>query len=308
MATADIYLEKRQAANLISDMMRHWHARHANGKALVVTDDPATASRSAEKQWLRLTQALQQQRAEATGAQQLLELTYRITRMQQTTLSASLPSSAPGASMWFVKPAELTPLPASCRTVYLLAKQSAEAMATTIEELRGHAMIVDYCEAMTLKDCTDRVHPKSELEAHVHEAWQETEYFLSKHNISIAKLSHLGQLDTIDDTLDALLDVSGEFLRHAYHFQEALQLAEPLALSEAEKQQYETVLMLARRVSALSPSVFGRHLKQTFETDPFTFYDGTRERDALESLVSLIARHRAAGRLRLARALEQMTI
>lgn len=306
MKQTSIYLEAREQphslADLASDIARHWQSRFGHSKALVIVDEPSTALKHVEKQWLRLTNRLQQKRLRTVGADEILELTYAITRMQHIKFADRTPSQQPSARVWFVTPHEtIHELASTCRSIYVT--RPVIQPAQLFEQLPTHSLVIDYAH----NPWPSIIRPKLELEEKVHHAWSELHTFFMRHNIDINAIASSDPYNAeyIDNAIDTLIDVSSSFLRHAHQFQEMLQLAEPLQIEHGVKQQYEAANLLARRVAALSPNIFGRFISQALDDETFYLQDRSLEVFKRETAEATIAYHQRAGRNNLARALER---
>ncbi|HEU5121552.1 MAG TPA: hypothetical protein VFT59_01800 [Candidatus Saccharimonadales bacterium] len=300
------YLETKRPPKtdtaLASNIIQHWHARHLYGKALCITTSPEHYAKLARKRWLSLMQTLQKERTQTTDADKLLNLTHSITRMQQMIITINSPHEYPAAHLWFITSENLhtTELPRTCRTIYITEHLNHTAQAMLYEILPAHSLVVDYANN------TDwQLTPKIALEDKVHHAWQELNTFLEQQNIYISRLlNEQHSIDSIDDALDSLLDRSSSLLRHARQFQEVLHLAQPLSLTYVQKQQYDLANMLARRVALLTPGVMHHSFIQA-DNDTFSLYDiVSPQKHNRESLAETVARHLAAGRTNLAKALK----
>jgi hypothetical protein len=303
--TPRLYLEAmrppKTAAALGSSIIKHWQSRHLYGKAIVITDTPQEFLKLARKRWQSCMQSVQHERARTLDADELLKLTHAITRMQQMIIAAHLPHEFPGAHLWCITPAELTTaeLPRAVTTAYTASPLTNTTKAVLYELLPPHCVIVDYTA-----DTSWHIPSKALLEERVQHAWQELTSFLRLHNIDIYHLSTIeSAIEPIDDALDTLLDTGHTFLRHARQFQEALHAAQPLVLPHTLKKQHDLASMLARRVAMLTPGMSYHSLIQP-DNDTFSLYDEVAEKPSRETLVTAVARHMAAGRTRLARALE----
>lgn len=307
--THHIYLERRETPTtpntLASDIARHWRCRFAHSKALVMTSEPEVLVKQLEKQWLRLTNQLQQKRLQTVGADEILELTYAITRMQHIRFVASEPHARPNAHVWLItSPQQLTgEFTSACRSLYVTSAHTKTQLEGMLEHVASHALVVDYAH----NSWPTSLQPKTVLEQKVHDAWAELHTFFKQQHINIASIINGDSynVEQVDNAIDVLLDVSGSFLRHAHQFQEVLQLAEPLQIAHAVKQQYEAANLLARRVAALSPNVFSRFISQALDDETFYLQDRTLEVFKRESLHVTISHHYRAGRNNLARALER---
>ncbi|MBL8159770.1 hypothetical protein JNJ66_04895 [Candidatus Saccharibacteria bacterium] len=301
------YFEDRQRhmATATADMMRHFAYRYLNGKALVLTGQPEAVQRQAERQWLRQSATLQQLRSATTDANDILELTVRITRMQRTGIVAGRPPGPASAGMWIT---DILPdrLPTTCRSLYLLDIPASERRRLKPFVIRAprHALLVDYTGAIAPRLANWPLSPKSDLEAIVLNAWHELEAYLHRHEIDLPSLlpHNPDHFELFDDALDTLLDTGSQFLKHAYQFQDALQLAEPFPYqNNRQRETFDIAGLLTKRVSALTPSIFNRYFSNLEESDEFFLQDGAR---AEAGMSRQIARHYARGRKRLAAALE----
>ncbi|HEX6462045.1 MAG TPA: hypothetical protein VFZ58_02095 [Candidatus Saccharimonadales bacterium] len=300
------YLENREQlqspAILASDIARHWQSRYAHSKAVVICEHPHTLLKNIEKQWLRLTSQLQQKRLRTAGADEILELTYAITRMQHIAFAVCLPAQRPSAHMWLMRPHEtIGELASTCRSIYVTCR--TPQIEELLEHVSAHSLVIDYAD----NSWPAFTRSKIELEEKVYDAWNELHTFFIQHDIDISAITYSNSYnaENIDNAIDTLIDVSSSFLRHAHHFQEMLQLAEPLQLEHNAKQQYEAANLLARRVAALSPNVFGRFISQALDDETFYLQDRSLEVFRRESTKATIAYHQKAGRNNLARALER---
>lgn len=253
------------------------------------------------KRWTSAMQSVQQERARTIDADRLLSITHTITRMQQMVVADTPPHGYPAAHFWLMKPDELevTELPRSCHTIYIASLLSDDTKELLISLLPSHSLLVDLADNKNWN-----ITPKAVLEEKVYNAWNELTTFLAQHGIDIQKLvEQQHTIDAIDNALDTLLDTGNSFLRHARQFQEVLHLAQPLPLTFVQKQQFELASMLARRVAILTPGIVHHSLIQN-SNDTFSLYDAVVHKLSHESLAEAVARHKAAGRTTLAKALQ----
>ncbi|MDB5178171.1 MAG: hypothetical protein JWN01_114 [Patescibacteria group bacterium] len=304
------YLENRRrvrnaAANMMADVMRHLQARQHLGKAIIVCDQPAAMLPLAQKQWLKLSRTLQRRRAFSTNAVEILKYTYTITQMQHMNLAAEAPHDDPEATAFLVRPKQLGMIPANCFSLYLTSELSETAVGALVAELPPSSLLVDYTGQVAPGDFG--LKPKTELEDRVAASWQSMEAFLAKHEVDMRRLARATvsptQTEAMDDALDVLLGVDAEFLTLASSFQRTLDTARPLqGISKLQRDQYEALVLLAHRVQALSPGGFSAQFLRTYGDDAFFLHDMELSH---ESLAEAVARHQAAGRTRVARALLQ---
>ncbi len=307
------YVELRNSAargtdSIAADVMRHLYARQHLGKAVIVTDRAAEYVGPARKQWLKLSRALQKERAATLNADKILKYTHTITRMQHMHFAAKSPLEQPDAEAYLVSPEDLAVLPVHCYSVYLLTPIDMARAAHIVQQLPPGALVVDYNKAAIWEDLLG-LRPKKELEANVSTQWHRVTQYLQQHRIDIATLAPDNTLvfDAMDDALDVLLGHSEDFLQVAGGFQHALELARPYKASKEQRAAYDTLILLAHRVQTLSPGSFSRKFLESYnEDDTFFLYDPQRFWLDMpsEPLTQAFARHMAAGRPNLARALQ----
>jgi hypothetical protein len=286
---------------MMADMMRHFYARQHLGKAIVICDDPEDLVAAARKQWLRLSRTLQHRRELAANAVEILKYTYTITQMQQTHFADALPHERPGANAYFVTPEQAQVAAEDCLTLYMAAVLPAPLLRELRTKLLGSGLMVDYCGQLEAHGASG-LRSKIELERMVASGWDEVDSFLAGRGIDTKLFGNRAtQTEILDDAVDAVLDVDSEFMAIATSFQRKLDLARPLKIiAKAEREKYETFLMLALRVQTLTPSGFSARFLSTYADDTFLLNDILRLH---ESLAEAVARHQAAGRANLARAL-----
>lgn len=299
------YLETRgrshsQAANIVADIMRHWHARQAVGKAVVVGADPEAMLALARKHWLKLSRDLQSRRNHAAASEQILRLTYLITRMQHQSFVADSPQEQPDADVYFVRPEEqLVPLPSDCLSLYLTSPIEPTVLSHLIPALPPQALVVDYCSSLRPGDFELR--RRVELEANVHAAWVKIErYFKILHIDLLPLVNH--DIGALDNALDTLCDDEVGFLQLASQFQRTLNLARPLlTISKIQREYYDILARLAYQLDSLShPSILPEQFLSTSTDESFFMH---YRRPAAEPLSDAIARHLQAGRWHLAQRL-----
>lgn len=294
-----------QATLLASDLMHHLHSRQYLGKAMVVCDTPFSTLRVSRKQWLKLARTIQRERASTLNADKILKFTYTITHMQHMRFTAKAPEQAPEAQLYFADATTDIYIPTGCHTVYFAAHLSKEKVEAIIAQLPESALVVDYANK-TIMDSL-QLQPKHILEERVSQSWKDVQDFLTKRQIDIAALAQnrFTSTDMMDDTLDNLLNASGDFLQVAGVFQHNFELAQPIRVSKATQQLYNTLTLLAYRVQALSPGAFSQHLLRAYhENETFFLHDVAADLvPEGESLLETIGRHKEAGRMRLAMAI-----
>ncbi|HSX17123.1 MAG TPA: hypothetical protein VLH86_03425 [Patescibacteria group bacterium] len=303
------FIELRKIAargtdSIAADTMRHLHARQHLGKAAVITTQPAPMLAAARKQWLKLSRALQKQRASTLHADKILKYTHSITHMQHMRFTHRSPLEVPDADVYFLTPDQLYIMPVNCWTVYIVNEPQLKEAQAMLYQLPADALVVDYLHRLPWVQELG-LQPKQALEADVDAQWRQVKQFLHGYKIDIANLTQENPqtVDAMDDALDTLLGVSRKFLAAANDFQRALELARPLRCSKALRTSYDSLVILAHRVQALSPGVFTQQFLETYNEDDTLFlYDISRELRG-EDIATAYARHMAAGRVHLAYAL-----
>ncbi|MGH7157651.1 MAG: hypothetical protein ACREGD_01040 [Candidatus Saccharimonadales bacterium] len=305
------YFELRKASdsgadNVAADIMRHLYTRQYLGKSVVVCSQPVGLISAARKQWLKLSRSLQRQRAGTLNADKILKFTHGIVHMQRLRFTAKALLQHPEADIFFLQPDAVQQLPAQCLTAYLTQSLTAAQTRLLRDQLPPDALVIDYTHDTDWAKAG--LAPKSALEARVDEAWKQVKQFLRQYNIAIEQLQPIkpGSVEAVDDALDTLLGVSHRFLGVAAEFQRALELARPMRTSKPLRETYDTFILLAHRVQALTPGAFSRQFLQIYnEDDTFFLFDQNRELLLAygESLEESHARHLLAGRKHLARAL-----
>ena len=296
----------RGSESIAADIARHVHTRQHLGKTVVVCEQPVVMLSAVRKQWLKLSRTIQKQRASTLNADKILKYTHTITRMQHMRFTGQLPVENPEADLFFLNPADCSSIPIQTMTLYIMPKITTEEAATILGRLGGESLIVDYGHSGHWANLG--LQPKSKLEENVLIEWQRTKDFLEQFSIQPKVLfrgtSH--NLEAMEDALDTLLNVSTRFLQIANSFQHAMEIARPLKTPKELRQQYDSVILLAHRVQALSPGAFTQRFLESYnEDDTFFLYDSLRHftNGGTEPLEAVIARHRIAGRNTLADAL-----
>jgi hypothetical protein len=307
-----VYFEQRISSargtdSVAADVMRHLHARQHLGKAIVLCDgNPVVMLSAARKQWLKLSRSIQKQRASTLNADKILKFTHTIARMQRMRFTMKHPLERPDADIYFLRPSQLDSIPANCFTFYLVQHVGTVNARKIAEGLPPDSLLVDY--EHTVHWSHYGLVPKKQLEAQVTDQWHIMVNFLKQYDVHPKKLAQAKgtNIDAMDDALDTLLSIGHRFIQTANGFQRALELARPLRMSADLRSQYDTVILLAHRVQALASNTYSqRFLESYFEDDTFFLYDRVREYLLAygETVAQAVARHRAAKRNALARAL-----
>lgn len=309
MAKCYFELRKQSAKgtdSIAADMMRHLHTRQHLGKVVVLCSQPTPLLAASRKQWLKLARTIQNQRASTLNADKILKYTHTITHMQHMRFTAKNPLEEPDANVYFLSEDTCSTMPLHCYTLYNGLELNEPVIASIAAQLPADALIVDYVHNASWT--TAGMQAKATLEQHVDVKWQHVSHFLKSNGITINELIQNGMhnIDAMDNALDTLLGMSHRFLRIANDFQRALELARPLRISRALRQEYDSLVLLAYRVQALSPGTYTQRFLESYnEDDTFFLYDvGKRKFIASgEPLGDAVARHMAAGRVHLSRAL-----
>lgn len=308
MAKCFFELRKQSAKgtdSVAADIMRHLHARQHLGKAVIICDQPIPILAAARKQWLKLTRTIQRQRSSTLNADKILKYTHTITHMQHLRFTHKKPLDDPEADIYFIEPGECDLMPAHCYTIYMMTGLDAQTIRPVIEQIPSEALIVDYERSTSW--ASYGLQSKVFLEEQVNSEWRQVRQFIENRHIPVDSLLQADRHDVeiLDDALDTLLGTSHQFLRIANEFQRTLELARPLRITQVLRKQYDTVVLLAYRVQALSPGAFTQRFLETYnEDDTFFLYDLGRERtDSLTPVRELIELHSRAGRKNLATAL-----
>jgi hypothetical protein len=264
---------------------------------------------AARKQWLKLSRSLQKRRASTLNADKILKYTHSITHMQHMVFSAKTPLEQPDGDVFFMGP-HTQLMPVHCFSVYIAVPVADATMRTLLAHLPTEVLIIDYLQTLDWKALG--VEPKKVLDSHVENQWQQVRQFLHVYEIDITKLMRGGirNVEAMDDALDTLLGMSHKFLQVANEFQRALELARPMRVSKALREDYDSLILLAHRVQALLPGgFFNQYFLQAYnEDDDFFLHDAASAKLFFwvgENPEKTLARHRAAGRLHLAKALQR---
>lgn len=299
----------RGTDSIAASIMRHLHTRQHLGKAVIICEQPTPLLSASRKQWLKLSRNIQKQRASTLNADKILKHTHTITHMQHMRFSSKPPLEEPEADIFFLTRQACGIMPLQCFSVYIATTIDEQAASLFIGQIPAEALVVDYCQGLDWPKLG--LQPKHILEEQVTHEWNKIQEFMQSHNIDITQLlqGYMQNIEAMDNALDALLEVSNQFLRIANDFQRTLEMARPIKIERYNRQKFDSVLLLAYRVQALSPGVFTQHFLETYnEDDTFFLYDTTKQYIILgsEPLADAVARHTRAGRVHLAHALRTL--
>lgn len=311
MAKCYFELRKQSARgtdSIAADMMRHLHARQHLGKVMIICDNPPAMLAAARKQWLKLTRTIQKHRASTLNADKILKYTHTITNMQHFSFTTKTPLERPEADVYFLTKENCSMVPVHCYSLYFSASIPVATAREMIQQLPVEALMIDYHHTMEWAKLG--LQSKVALEAQVDSEWKQVQHFLKSNNIAIGQLINDGihDIEAMDDALDTMLGLSHRALRIANEFQRALELARPLRISRSVRQQYDSFVLLAYRVQALSPGAMTQHFLESYnEDDTFFLYDLGKQQfiGTGEPLGHALERHIMSGRKHLARALHE---
>ncbi len=305
------YFERRVSSargtdSIAADIMRHVHSRQHLGKTIVVCENPVVMLSAARKQWLKLSRTIQKQRASTLNADKILKYTHAIARMQHMHFTMKQPLERPDADIYFLSPLALGGMPGNCYNLYVLDPLHDNIISLVTQRMPQDGLVIDYVHQVDWE--AFGLLPKSQLEKRVRDQWRAVVDFLAIYDINPKELRRgpESNIEAMDDALDTLLNASQGFIDVANGFQRALELARPLKITIETRLQYDTVVLLAHRVQALSTNTYSQRFLESYnEDDTFFFYDRVREHilGSGESLAETIARHELHGRTHLAQAL-----
>lgn len=278
------YLETRtthlSTSSQSADLARHLLSRQHLGKTVVICDKPVIDLSVTRKYWLKLSRALQKERASTLNAEKILQLTYDITHMQHMEFVAKSYREEPSADVFFVTPDQLDRLPANCFSLYVLTATDSNLLTQAVQQLPNYSLVVDYTGSTLL--AASPLLPKSELDRLVPERWHEVEAFFVEVGIDMRQLTvNMYRGEQLNEAVDVILNTSSRFLYIANDFLELLRLAQPLAITNTEHKMHELLGVLNRRISALTPGTLSQQFAQTLGDDELALHDVATENLAL---------------------------
>lgn len=297
------YIEWRATKKLelqVAEIMQHFEKRHELGSAVILTDNPTATFKLAEKYWQRLTRQAQKHREAKSSAEDILEITRTISRMQRVTFSAKDPSLEPDAKLYVLSPDAFATLPAHCFTFYCL---TALPELPVLKLLAVDALIVSFGE----KTERSGVHNKTVLEERVLTEEAALAKWLSSHSIELSQLPD--DIEKANEALDILLSSNNlqvDFLHRTKLYLHTVQLAQPMQLSLAQQTRLKSLQQLEHHVRVLSPAFLSDHILDSQSDDSFLLRDLSEKKLlTLDALKSFIATQYKLGRTHLASALER---
>lgn len=290
----------RTSEQKISDVIKHFASRYELGTAVIITENSEAAHRTALKMWRKLTRQAQNSRENKFQANEILQLTRTISRMQRVKFSIEQPEHSPDSNLYILQESKLDSIPNDCYTVYCLDQFIDSKNLTS---LPADSLVVSFTQPLELHDLV----PKKELENKTLTVEKELINWLKTKSIEITNLKH--NMEKANEALDTLLSSSNtqsEFLIKTQQYLHLVQLAQPLKLSDSRQSILESLKNLEQHVRVLSPAFLTDHIKDSSTDDSFLLRDpSTGQALKLESLKQYISAQYLAGRSHLAKALEQ---
>lgn len=142
-----IYIEVRNlhGRSISHDIAQHLYTRQLKGTAVVITDEPFLLMRVVRKRWLMLIKAVQRERSRTLDQERIAELQREITIMQAMQFAKGLPIDSPGASIYFLSPAQIDEILPDCHTAYIVTPHHAAHFAHLIHDhIVEGGLIVQY--------------------------------------------------------------------------------------------------------------------------------------------------------------------
>lgn len=299
------YIEWRLSKNKsleaqVAEVIKHWETRYELGSAILLCKNPEAALKLAEKQWRKLTRQAQKHREAKAAAEDILQITRTISRMQRVRFSAKNPSDDPDAKFYVVSNSSLHSLPSHCYTLY-----AADSLpdVSLLKVLPADALIVAYGSKAELAG----IHSKSVLEERLLTEEAEITKWLQKSAIDLNDLPR--DINKANEALDTLLgsnSLQAEFLHRAKAYLHLVQLAQPVSLTTAQKERLKSLQQLEHHVRVLSPAFLSDHIVDSQSDDSFLLRELSAKKIlTLESLKQFISQQYDLGRIHLAAALEQ---
>lgn len=140
-----VYIERRALAKGVSlswDIAHHLYTRQLDGKVLIITDRPEVLLASVRKQWMKVIQGLELERAKTLGSRRVAELERHIAKMKVVKFSAKVQLNE--ADVWFstYEGQSIGKPPIKFQTAYLVLKK--EDISQQIKQVNYHGLLVVY--------------------------------------------------------------------------------------------------------------------------------------------------------------------
>ncbi len=284
----------------VAEIMKHWELRFELGTAMLLCNDPEVTLKLVEKNWRKLCRQLQSSRSVNSQANDILELTRTISRMQRVKFTTQPPENEPNATFYVGSASDTSSVPAHCFTLYtteelpseeFLSLLSPESLVVAPKHLKKDILGFDsknVLEEKLLKDESNLVN------------------WLRAKAILLDDLQ--SDVEKSNEALDTILSsasLQSEFISKSQLFLHTLQLAQPLKLTESQQERLSTLKTLEQHVRVLSPAFLSDHIINSQDEDSFLLKDPASGRTlTLDSLRQFIADQYSAGRINLAKALE----
>lgn len=303
MATQPHYIEyfksKSNPQQLVRDYTSHFAARYQLGSALFISQHPKADYKLATQQWKKLTRQLQDQRRNLVAAEQLLQTTRTISRMQRVVFTTDSPATQPDAQCYFITPDQIDSLPINCYTIYLV---SDTVEAALYDRLPAESLVVS---AKALKNPI--LKDKQLLVKELRSQTDKLVTWLYEQSIPLADLASDMQLS--NEALDKLLSsnkLRSEFCLRAEIILHTHLLASPTRLEDSFERLIASLQTLDSHVRALSPVFLTDHLLDNQSDDAFLLRDiAFKGGFRFDTITDFITQQYKLGHKHLAAALEQ---
>jgi hypothetical protein len=290
---------KEQAVSII----KHWQNRYELGTAVILCKDPEAVLKTIKKQWNKQARQLQSTRETTHHANEILEITKTISRMQRIKFSTELPERNPEANFYVLDAKNVTSLPAKCYTLYAPEGLPEKEL---LNKLAPEALVVAYGP---VKDVPANLYAKLSVEQEAKNSEKDLVDWLKTHKIDITRLDE--DMENCNDALDTILSSSrlcSEFIHKTQTLSHTINLAQPFKLSSSQLQNLKSIERLEQYVKLLSPVHNSKQVATDHSEDSFLLRDLTTIKLlTLESLKQFVVEQYRVGRNNLAKALEQET-
>lgn len=201
------------------------------------------------------------------SAEELLNATRSISRMQRVKFTNKSPSEEPDATFYILKP-DTTELPTHCYTLYSFAEETREELVGLLPE-DATVMPFKKFESELLK-------AKSTLSDRVDIDEKELDTWLRAHEIIIEELEN--DMAKTNEALDTLLSsnrLQDEFLHKTGVYLKTIELAQPYILGAEQAQRLAVIKSLEKHVRVLNPSYLSDHIVDSSSDDAYLLRDSS---------------------------------
>jgi hypothetical protein len=139
-----VYIEHRElvkGASLSWDIAHHLYTRQLDGVALVVTDRPVVLLASIRKQWVKIVQRLERERASTLAVARTTELGCRIESMKNLKFTAK-ESARENGDVRFVSFGHAATLQTKFHTIYVT--EEIDDVGELLGRVKYHGLVVLY--------------------------------------------------------------------------------------------------------------------------------------------------------------------